>query len=689
NAVSLSNGSASISTASRPVGTHVITAVYTGDGKFSSSTGTLSPNQVVGKANTTTALASSANPSVLGQTVWFTATVSVAPPGSGTPTGSVQFKDGAVNLGSPVAVANRVASISTAGLSVGTHVITAVYGGDGNFNASTGTLAPDQVVGKADTTTALASSANPSVYRQPIDISVTVAPATPGLGTPTGTVLFQADGTPIGNALALTNGSATVSISTLFAGTHTVTAAYSGDVNFNPSIGALAPDQTVTKADTLVAIISNAPNPSVVGQLVTVTFSVLANTPYGGTPTGNVSVTDGTSSCTGTVAAGNCQISFMTAGNTTLTAGYQGDDNYNASPPIAGVGQTVNKANTTTGVSTSANPSVFGQTVWFTAKVSAAPPGSGTLTGSVQFKSDGANIGTAVSLLSGSASMSTAGLLVGTHVITAVYSGDGNFISSTGTLAPDQVVGKANTTTTINSHAPNPSIVGNPVTVNFSVAARAPGAGTPTGSVTLTDGTVQCIAAVASGSCQIAFTSTGTKTLTAIYGGDASFVSSTSAPASHVVNPPLKFFLPMILLSPSGPRPGAWKSTTNDEFNVGPNRDSIQGFAIYVDVPSCGLSHYKITHTTTEPIINNHFSFTGSFYADVTFDSETTAHGYDGLNNYTIPGCGTGSGGPWAFTATWQSSTPLPFAAPGLRPGPNPVDPASTSDKDAHIILTK
>src|SRR5207237_2218566 len=62
-----------------------------------SSSGTLS--QVVNKADTTTALSSSANPSVVGQAVTFTASVTVTAPGTGTPSGAVTFQDGATPLG--------------------------------------------------------------------------------------------------------------------------------------------------------------------------------------------------------------------------------------------------------------------------------------------------------------------------------------------------------------------------------------------------------------------------------------------------------------------------------------------------------------------------------------------------------------------------------------------------------------
>ncbi len=97
-------------------------------------------------ASTANALSSSANPSLAGSNVTFTATLTPVSPGSGTPTGTVQFLADSAPLGSPVALVGGAAGISTASLSLGTHAITAQYSGDGNFFASTGSLSPNQSV---------------------------------------------------------------------------------------------------------------------------------------------------------------------------------------------------------------------------------------------------------------------------------------------------------------------------------------------------------------------------------------------------------------------------------------------------------------------------------------------------------------------------------------------------------------
>ena len=100
--------------------------------------------------------------------------------------------------------------------------------------------------------------------------------------------------------------------------------------------------------------------------------------------------------------------------------------------------------------------------------------------------------------------------------------------------------------------------------------------------------------------------------------------------------------------------PGYWASTTGDEFYVTPDVAYVKNFAIYLGGTCAG--NIKITHTTLQMITNNQFSFTGTFYASGTFDSATAAHGTDGLSYFNI-GCGTISGGPWAWSATWQNST--------------------------------
>jgi Bacterial Ig-like domain (group 3)/Beta-propeller repeat len=132
----LSGGSASFTTSTRPAGTHPIKAVYGGDASFIGSTSKV-VNQVVSKATTTTILASSRNPSNFGQSVTFTA--SVTPQFSGTVKGTVTFYDGAAAL-KTMALSGGVAKFTTSTLTAGAHSITATYNGNANFDSSSASL---------------------------------------------------------------------------------------------------------------------------------------------------------------------------------------------------------------------------------------------------------------------------------------------------------------------------------------------------------------------------------------------------------------------------------------------------------------------------------------------------------------------------------------------------------------------
>jgi hypothetical protein len=112
------------------------------------------------------------------------------------------------------------------------------------------------------------------------------------------------------------------------AGPRTVTATYASDGNFAGSASTPVA-QTVNVAPTTTTITGHAPNPSVVNQGIAITFTV---TSAGGTPTGNVTVGDGTgATCTGTVVAGGCTLTPITSGAKTLTATYAGDLNFSGS----------------------------------------------------------------------------------------------------------------------------------------------------------------------------------------------------------------------------------------------------------------------------------------------------------------------------------------------------------------------
>jgi hypothetical protein len=119
------------------VGTHTISAVYSGTAMYATSAGSIS--EVVVKIPTTTVVVSSKNPSNSNQTVTFTATVKSN--GQAVTTGKVIFKDGPTTLGGPIAVSGSGAvSLSISNLSQGDHTISAIYGPTDTHDTSTGTV---------------------------------------------------------------------------------------------------------------------------------------------------------------------------------------------------------------------------------------------------------------------------------------------------------------------------------------------------------------------------------------------------------------------------------------------------------------------------------------------------------------------------------------------------------------------
>jgi hypothetical protein len=539
---------ASFSTANLGVGTHTVAAIYSGDGNFASSNGTLAGGETVNKAVTITTVTSSVNPSAFGQNVTFTATISVSP-GAGMPTGTVQFLIDGSNAGSPVSVSagggTAVAILPTATLAVGNHAISATYSGDSGFVGSTSTVLT-QTVGRADTSTTVASSSNPAVSGQGVTFTATVMAAGQASGTLTGTVQFQIDGMSFGSPVSLAGGVATSTVaSSLSVGSHTIKAIYSGDASFNSSTGTLA--QTVSQASTSTSVTSAA-SPSVFGQTITFTAAVSIPAPGAGGPTGTVQfVIDGTNAGSPVnlvTAGGLTTASFNTGslavGTHSIAASYSGDANFTTSTSTA-ITQTVGKNSTSTTLSSSIGSSTFGQAVSFTATVAASAPGGGTPTGTIQFQIDGSNFGGPVSLSNGMAtSASISSLSAVLHTVKAIYSGDTSFITSAATLA--QNINQAGTGTTLTSLA-NTSVYGQSVTFTATISVSSPGSGTPTGTVQFViDGSnagspvnVGTIAGRTTASYSTTSLAVGTHMVTAVYNGDSGFAGSSSTAIPQTV----------------------------------------------------------------------------------------------------------------------------------------------------------
>jgi hypothetical protein len=221
----LASGKAACSTSSLSAKSHTINAKYVGDTTFRLGSGNV--QQLVLKYPTTTVLGSSLNPSIYGQLVTLTATVTSAGP---VPTGNVTFKTGSVTLGNKTLNTSGVATLTTAKIPVGTNTLTATYNADA-FNGRSVSAAITQTVSQATVHMVLTSTPNPSAFGTLVHFT---AKLTSNGGLPTGqSVTFSYNGATLGTAIVTSTGVATFSMTTLPQGSDAVTATYAGNVDYS------------------------------------------------------------------------------------------------------------------------------------------------------------------------------------------------------------------------------------------------------------------------------------------------------------------------------------------------------------------------------------------------------------------------------------------------------------------------
>jgi large repetitive protein len=380
--VTTTTGQASCPVTYFSTGNHAIQASYSGDADFGVSQG--STNEVVSTQVTSIDLASSANPSSLGQQVTFIATVSPPPDA-----GSVAFTDG----GSTISGCGSVAVNSSSGQATcqtsygaaGSHSIEASYSGDPLFSPTQAGLT--QVVSRTPTTTSLQSSVNPVTAGQSAIYTATVSPTPDG-----GTVKFADGGSTIAGcgSVAVDLSSSQATCQTTYSpnepgGTHPITASYSGDANFvgsqsstvNEGLTALtattvkltasaSPYYAISTTEQLVATVSPHPD----GGSITWTYD---GQPIPGC-SGSLNA-DGLSQCGGFNVL---QISSLTPGQTyTLEASYAGDTSF--APAQASVSVVYKKYPSRVTLAASPSPETIGQPVVYTAALSAPPKLLGTI----------------------------------------------------------------------------------------------------------------------------------------------------------------------------------------------------------------------------------------------------------------------------------------------------------------------
>lgn len=531
-------------------GRRIINVRFLGNGNFAAST---SPDvsHVVKKATSTSILSAVPAPSTVDQPVSIQFSVFAVTGGGDPPSGSVTVtSDTGETCAGSISMGNGSCSITFT--SAGSKNLTATYNGDSDYKTSTSLPYLVNVV-KGTTTTKITndlSTATQVGENVNVEFQVTSNISAKPTGSVTVSVVGSVDPRETCTG-TLSNGIGSCTLTLIQAGSvRFIQAVYAGTSDRFASSTSPNVSHPVDPANTIIEVIDNSPETSVVGQSVSFKVRVRAATLSTLRPAGSFTVmlADNTSLCSGVLDAvsseGSCIYKFTNPGIQSIKAVYSGAPDYAGS--ISAV-TTHNVSLSATKINMTINPapSVLNQAV--TVNVSVAPDGlgSGTPTGSVSVTATkgGSTKTCSIAALSfGSGSCSISLDAVGDWTVTAAYNGDSNFNSC---LSGDviQTVGKVASTTTV-STTPSPSVKGQAVTFNVAVAKSGPGSGILGKTVTVTavkgsitkTCTTPDIGTTGISSCIISLDSVGEWIVSAAYSGNDDFKISVSPEISHVVN---------------------------------------------------------------------------------------------------------------------------------------------------------
>ncbi len=567
-------GAATCSVIVKPVvqpGAHTVTATFSATNVHSTSTDAKTLTVNARSTSTSVGLAPSTVDVNQASIVTVTVTDTDANGTKVTPTGTVGV---GVGVGSDLVagtctLAQTVLGTATCTVTVtpqvqpGTHTVTATFTATAVHSTSTDTKT--LTVNARPTSTSVSLAPSTVDVNQPTTVTVTVmdTDANGTKVTPTGTVGISVGvGTDVvaGTcALAQTLlGTATCTVTMtpqVQPGTHTVTAMFGATAAHTGSSDTKTLTVNTRSTSTSVSL---SPSTVDVNQASTVTVTVMDTDANGTkvTPTGTVGMSVGVGS---DVVAGTCALAQTVLGTATCAvtvtpAQASGVHTVTATFSVTGVHTgssdtktlTVNTRSTSTSVSLTPATVVTGQSSTVAVTVSDTDLNGTKLTptGTV-----GISVGVGTDVVAGTCTLTqtvlgtaTCSVTVtpahapGTHTITATFTATDIHSGSTNTQT--LTVSPADTTTVITSDLSAATKVGQAYAVQWSVSVNAPGAGTPTGNVTVSDGTNSCYAAVAVGQCSITSTTPGfPKTIKATYAGDTDF-NTSFVTTTHVVDDP-------------------------------------------------------------------------------------------------------------------------------------------------------
>jgi len=445
-----------------------------------------------------------------------------------------------------------------------------------------------------------------------------------------------------------------------FNGNNFITATYSGDDNHAPASTTLV--QKVHFYSPYPTIQTTPVTHPLYGQPLNVLIEEQPTASGADLPTGMVALSDSSAVLSQQYLVSNGNTTFtlsaLKAGNHTLIASYTGDTEYTRAEISSVV--TIYDG-TTTSISASPNPGVYGQSVQLSAQVLPADAGAGTPSGSVQFFVDNASVGSANTGASGNASLSVNTLSPGAHTVYATFTGAAGWDPSTSASISEQI--NEGTATSVMVQ-PTPSMVTQLVTITATVSAADSGAGTPSGSVAFADNGANLGSANVDSSGHATITTSalgfGNRTITASFIGASGWANSngqivtvvrdsTTTTVTSSQNPglsgqPLTFTAAVVSTHGVGTPTGIVSFTDNGSF--------------LANVPLDGTGHAAFTTSTLS--LGNHSI--GAAYAATAAWMPSSGSLSEFVNDGTppsVPQNVTANPGPikGQITIQWSAST--------------------------------
>lgn len=529
----LSGGSGSCQMLSTSLGNKTLTANYQGS-LFHLPSSDTEPHLITQATTLLSITSDQPDPSEVGQPYQVQVQVRTPNGNLAVPQGTVTVSDGTGQTCQIASLNSGDGSCALTSTTAGNKILSATFSGAPNFSSSNDTES-HVVVPASTTTTILSDAPDPSLVGQNYTVVVTVA-SNLGFATPTGTVGVS-DGSGASCNIVLSTGGGFCQMASTSTGQKTLTAIY------EPNSQAFASSQdteahSVNLPPSTTTITSDAPDPSEVNQPYTVQVQVSGG---GATPTGTVSINDGSGASCNNLALSNgiasCQLTSTSAGLKTLTASYSGSASYAPSndtePHTVTAPQAVNT--TTTITSDTPDPSRVGQPYLVSVTVTAA---NGLTIPPTTFAVSEGNGGSGCEgiVTNGAGSCEMASAAAGSVLLTACFQGGAQFNGSCD-IENHQVI-KSDTEINGFNLNPSPSNLGQTVTASVVLSVVAPGAGIPTGTITVSaSANESCSIVLPANSCQLSFNQAGTRTISFSYAGDANFNPSNRTLNHEVLAP--------------------------------------------------------------------------------------------------------------------------------------------------------